>query len=136
MPGTTVDYYGHPSASSLGSSAAYTGVVSGTTAAGTVVAGGTVVTAAPGNINCNDQAGSFTVVSASSAAGLVASVYFAQPYPANPKSIQVTAFDTTGSLAIAVGIAPVAGGFNSGFAIYLGSTTSTHTYTIYYHVQP
>jgi hypothetical protein len=129
------DYYGHPGNSTLGSSAAYAGATTGT-AAGTVVAGGTIVTAAPGNINCNDQAGSFTVVSASSAAGVGANVYFAQPYPANPKSIQVTAFNTTTSAAISCAIAPVAGGLASGFAVYLGTTTSTDTYTIYYHVQP
>jgi hypothetical protein len=135
MSDVHVDYYGHPSNSTLGVSAAYTGATTGS-AAGTIVAGGTIVTAAPGNINCNDQAGSFTVVSASSAAGLAASVFFAQPYPANPKSVQVTAFNTTSSAAITAGVAPVSGGLNSGFEVYLGTTTSTDTYTIYYHVQP
>jgi len=135
MPGVSTDYYGHPSPSSLGVSAALTGATTGS-AAGTIVAGGTIVTAAPGNINANDQCGSFTVASASSAAGLAASVYFAQPYPANPKSVQVTVLDTTGTGTIACGVAPVSAGLNSGFAVYLGTTTSGHTYTIYYHVQP
>jgi hypothetical protein len=129
------DYYGHSPASTGGISAAYTGATTGS-AAGTVVAGGTIVTAAPGNLNCNDNAGSFTVVSASSAAGVAASVYFAQPYPAVPKAIQITAYDTTGTAAIGCGVAPVTGGLNSGFAVYLASTTSGHTYTIYYHVVP
>jgi hypothetical protein len=135
MAGVSTDYYGHPSPSTGGVSAAMTGATTGT-AAGTIVAGGTIVTAAPSSINANDQCGSFQVTSASSAAGLAATVYFSQPYPANPKSIQVTCANTTSAGAQAAGVTAVSGGLNSGFNIYLATTVSTDVYQIFYHVQP
>ena len=83
MAGTSTDYYGHPSPSSAGPGGTALAAAASGSAAGTIVPGGTVVTAEPGNVSANDQAGQFTVAIASgegSTAGILATVYFANPY--------------------------------------------------------
>src|SRR6185437_3473820 len=114
----TQDFYGHQTPSSGGVSAAPTGATSGT-AAGTIVAGATSNGVAPLAISANDSAGQFTIVgNGTPAAGILATVFFAQPYPAAPKSVLVQCFDQTGTVTLVSGWQPVAAGLGTGFAIY------------------
>jgi hypothetical protein len=138
------DFYGHPSPSSAGPGGTALAAAASGTAAGTIVPGGTIVTATPGNVNANDQAGSFTVAIASgqgSTAGILATVYFSQPYAAEPKSVQVTGYDSTtaGTPAPTLAVKPVAAGLQAGFSVYAGASpglTAADSVTIYFHVQP
>lgn len=137
MPGVVTDYYGHPSASTLGVSAAYTAGTGASTAAGQVITPGTLSTVAPLALNCTDEAGSFNWVTAGATAGTAVSVFFAQPYPANPRSIQVTQTDITAGAALGAGVVAPAGGLNSGFTIVTAApAASGHTISVFYHVKP
>lgn len=137
MPIIQSDFYGHQTPSSPGSSGPYTGVVTGSTAAGTIVAGGTVVTAAPAAINCNDVAGNFTVTVAAASAGTLCSVFFAQPYPALLKAVCLSAFDVTGATALLVSWSGVAAGSQAGFVITAAApTTIGHVIFCSYNVEP
>lgn len=136
MPVLSSDYYGHQTPCSPGVSAAYTGVVTGTSAPGTIVAGGTVVTAAPAAINANDVGGNFTVTVAAASAGVLASVFFAQPYPALVKAVSVSAYDVTGATALLAVWSAVAAGSQAGFIITAAApTTIGHVIFVSYDVQ-
>jgi membrane associated rhomboid family serine protease len=127
MPVMVQDYYGHETASTLGASG---------TAAGTVVAGAAASAAAPTAINCNDTSGSFSVVGASSAAaGILAVVYFAQPYGSLPKSILVQVYDSTGSAALLASASAPALRFNHGFNVVIATPAAgSHTLLVAYTV--
>jgi hypothetical protein len=131
------DYYGHVTPSSLGVSPAYTAATSGT-AAGTVVAGAVSNGTAPTSLVCNDQAGTFSIVGeATATAGILATVYFAQPYPFVPKSVIPQVYDSTGSVALlAVASAPALG-LQSGFNVVIAAPgAGSHTLLVTYIVQP
>jgi hypothetical protein len=145
MPGaSTTDYYGHPAPTSNGSGANLAAAASGT-AAGTIVPGGTIVTATPTNVNACDVAGTFTVAIASgegSTSGTLATVYFAEAFAAVPKAIIATAYDSTtaATQSFAVAVKAVAAGLQAGFSVVIGATNSGLTagdsVTIMYHVVP
>lgn len=136
------DYYGHPSATGVGPGGAALAAAASGTAAGTIVPGGTIVTATPGNVSANDVAGNFTVAIASgqgSTAGILATVYFSQPYAAAPKAVLVQGYDSTtsGTPSPTLSVKPVSAGLQAGFSIYAGASpglTAADSVTLYYHV--
>ena len=144
MAGTSTDYYGHPSPSSAGPGGTALAAAASGSAAGTIVPGGTVVTAEPGNVSANDQAGQFTVAIASgegSTAGILATVYFANPYSAVPKAVLVGGYDSTtsGTPCPTLAVKPVSAGLQAGFSIYVGASpalTAADTVTLYFTVIP
>lgn len=138
------DYYGHAAPSSNGSGANLAAAASGT-AAGTIVPGGTIVTATPGNVNANDSAGTFTLAIASgqgSTSGTLATVYFTQPYSAVPKGVIATVYDSTTAAteSCAVAVVPVSAGLQAGFSLKIGATnsglTAADALTVMYVVVP
>jgi hypothetical protein len=144
MATVQTDYYGHVTPSSAGPGGTALAAAASGSAAGTIVPGGTVVTATPGNVNANDVAGTFTVAIASgegSTAGVLATVYFSEPYAAVPKAVIVTGYDQTsaGTPAPTLAVKPVAAGLQAGFSIYVGASpglTAADVIALMYHVIP
>jgi hypothetical protein len=137
MPGIAQDFYGHVTPSSNGPNGAnFTGAATGT-AAGTVVADGTRVTAAPANINANDTAGQFTVTIAGgegSTHGNVAQLYYQEPLAAAPKAIIATALDQTTNTVMSVNASPLTNA-TQGIQFALTATgTAADVVLIQYHV--
>jgi hypothetical protein len=130
MPVVQDDYYGHRSASGVGAGGAVLAAAASGTAAGTIVPGGTIVTATPGAVVANDQAGTFTVAIAAgegATSGTLATVYFSEPYAAVPKAVIATAYDaTTAAVAsFAVAVVPVTAGLQAGFSLKIGTTNAS-----------
>lgn len=109
----------------------------GTTVAGTVVpvnAGlgtGSTITA----LNANDRRGSFVATAAGTpVAGVVAQVFFAQPYAVAPAAVVVSAVNTTdvtASITVAAGSITVAG-----FTIVSTVPVAAKAYSVQYAVIP
>lgn len=136
MSSVNVDAYGHLQPSSNGSAAALAAAASGS-AAGTVVPGGTVVTATPTSVVADDTAGNFLVVSATTGAGIAATVYFANAYSSAPKSVITQAFDQTGTVTVSSAAQPVSAGLQAGFSVYISAAAATgRTIQISYSVVP
>lgn len=127
MPSIVTDFYGHLPPTSNGSNAALAGASSGT-AAGTIVFGAGA--SAISGVAANDTAGTF-VLTAAAAAGVYATVYFANPYANTPKAVLVQAVDTTGAAAVTTYVTALGVG---SFVINGPSTTSGHSVSVYYEV--
>jgi hypothetical protein len=143
MAGVTTDAYGHESPSNAGTlgTALAAGAVS-TTAIGTIVpttaAGASPTVTA---VSANDKAGNFVLSpvtgGGAQAAGAVAQVFFAEPYTAIPKGVNVGVVDLA---AGASGVAVAAGAVTvttTGFTINVSAAlTTAHTYYVSYQVAP
>jgi hypothetical protein len=143
MPAVTTDAYGHQAATSAGTlgTALTAGAVS-TTAIGTIVPT-TAAGASPtvSNVSANDTCGSFTLNpvtgGGAQAAGAVAQVFFAEPYAAVPKAVNIDMCDNAaGSSGVAVTVSAQSV-TTTGFTINVGSAlTTAHNYNVYYSVTP
>jgi hypothetical protein len=143
MPAVTTDAYGHRSASSAGTlgTALAAGAVS-TTAIGTIVPT-TAAGASPTvtSVSANDTAGTFVLNpvtgGGAQAAGAVAQVFFAEPYAATPKAVQVSMCDNAAGSS---GVAVAAAGQSlstTGFTVNVSAAlTTAHNYTVYFTVTP
>jgi hypothetical protein len=132
------DSLGHQAASGAGGAALALGAVSVVTAgsiSGTTNAGANPTVS---GVSANDSVGTFTLNpvtgGGAQAAGTVATVRFATPYPAIPKSVLVTVNDqaagTLPLLAAAVNITV------AGFDVSTTILTTAHNYTVQYKVCP
>lgn len=135
MATSMTDFYNHASPAP---GVTFTAAAAATTAAGTIIpvlagAGTGATTAIPTGATPNDTRGTFNLVTAGSpAAGVVATVFFANPYSQVPGAIQIGAFDTSGT---PVGIlCGVSGASQTGFSIVCGALTTAHTITFTYEV--
>lgn len=143
MPGVTTDAYGHQSPTSAGTlaTALAAGAVS-TTAIGTIVpttgAGASPTVTA---VNANDMGGTFTLNpvtgGGAQAAGAVAQVFFAQPFAAVPKAVNIDMCDNAAGangVAVTVSAQSVT---TTGFTINVGAAlTTAHNYNVFYSVTP
>lgn len=143
MAGVTTDAYGHESPSSAGTlgTALSAGAVS-TTAIGTIVpttaAGASPTVTA---VSANDKAGNFVLSpvtgGGAQAAGAVAQIFFAQPYTAIPKGVNVQIVDLaagSSGVAVAAGAVSVT---TTGFTVNVAAAlTTAHTYYVTYQVAP
>ncbi|MEV8530080.1 hypothetical protein AB0451_39410 [Streptomyces sp. NPDC052000] len=141
MPNITTDAYGHQSQTSAGTlgTALAAGAVS-TTAIGTIVpttaAGASPTVTA---VAANDMAGTFILNpvtgGGAQAAGAVAQVFFAEPFAAIPKAVNV---DMCDNAAGASGVAVAASGQSlttTGFTINVSAAlTTAHNYTCYFSI--
>lgn len=97
--------------------AAAVGVVTAGTIAGTTAAGAAPTVAVDATQVCNDRRGTFTLTpvtgGGAQAAGIVATVRFAQPYPAPPNvRVQIVNLTATPDLPIIAGAVPTTAGFD------------------------
>ena len=107
------------------------------TAAATGTAAGTIVPGAVGNgaptiLNAIDMFGSFTITG-TAASGIIAAVFFYNPLPGTPKSIQCGAVLTAGGAVAGI---PCSGLIPAGLTqlnIYGGAFTAA-SYTVYYQI--
>jgi hypothetical protein len=140
MPGAQFiqqDFYGHITPSSGGVSANFAGAAAGTVP-GTIVAGAASNAAAPTAVNANDSMGQFTIVgNAAAAAGILATVFFAQPYGAPPKNVICAIYDVTGAAALVAVANAVAAGLGTGFTIVITvPAAGSHSLLVSYEVNP
>lgn len=137
------DAYGHRTPTSAGTlgTALAAGAVS-TTVIGTIVptvAAGASPTVT--GVSANDAAGTFTLSpvtgGGAQAAGAVAQVFFAQPYTAAPKAVNVDVCDNAagaGQVAVAASAQSIT---TTGFTVNVSAAlTTAHTYNVCYSVTP
>lgn len=138
MPVQTIDASNHrqPLTGRATLAAAAVGVVTAGSIAGTTAAGNAPTVAIAANTQCDDQRGTFTLTPVTSggaqAAGVVATVRFAQEYPAVP-NVLLTLINTTASPNVPIIAAAVAttGGFSVVTAAALVTATNYQvTYTV------
>jgi len=132
-PSIIEDAYGH-ARQSVG--AALAAGALGTTAAGTIVptaaagAGPTVT-----NVAADDSGGRYTLNpvtgGGAQAAGATSHVYFAQGYPAAPRSVIAVVSDDAGPVWVGATVTNITA---AGFDVATPVLTTAHTYTVDYRV--
>lgn len=129
------DTYGHQTkygSQGAALAAGAVGVVTAGTVAGTASAGAAPTVA---GVNATDAAGNFTLNpvtgGGAQAAGVVATVRFAQPYPAIPRAVLVTV--TQGNTVVAAGAVNLSVG---GFDVATTILTTGLAYAVQYVVIP
>lgn len=139
MPVQTVDASNHrqPLTGRATLAAAAVGVVTAGSIAGTTAAGAAPTVAIAANTVCDDQRGTFTLTpvtgGGAQAAGLVATVRFAQEYPAVP-NVVCTLVNTTASPNVPI-VTSAASVTTAGFSIATAAALVTATnYAVTYTV--